>query len=248
MRRTTDNHGQIHRAAFTLMELLVVIAIMAIISTVAVSGYFGLMRAASYSAAHDNVYNTLALTRQRAVIDGKVTSFMILNATNYVVVRAAGRISHFDKDNYAFDAYSALSNAVSQANKRIEIYNLDADPARAGKSKQVLILEVALTLEDPTLPSTDPDFRYVVPGFRFEGTGKDFFAIGDRYGFALHAQQALPRGYLFKDYPGEVRFNNDGSCAEEKTVIVEETIRKQNSIALKIKISGTIEDNSAVQK
>lgn len=230
------------RAAFTLMELLVVIAIMAVISTIAVGGYFGMIRAAAYSSAHDNVYNTLSLARQRAVIDGKVTSVMILNATNYVVVRAIGRISHVDND-VAHDAYTDLSGAVTPTGKKIGIYNLDAEDSKKGVVKQVRIEDAALGLTDPTDGS-----GFNVKGYRFAGAGKDFFVVGDRYGFALHSQQSLPRGYLFANSPQEVRFKNDGSCVTEITITVTEKIRPANDINLTIDTSGAIEDNSKVNK
>lgn len=238
-------------AAFTLMELLVVIAIMAIISTIAVGGYFGMIRAAAYSAARDNVYNTLSLTRQRSVIDGKVTSFMILDATNYVVVRAVGRISHIDK-NVAFDAYTDLSGAeTKEAGKQIEIYNLDAKDFKNGTFKRVTIQPADLSLRDPTVPDSEPYDKknYNVSGYRFVGAGGDFFAVGDRYGFALHSQQSLPRGFLFTDSPQEIRFKEAGSCDADKTVTLAEKIRKdKNYIKLMIKKSGEIVDNSAVKK
>ena len=58
------------RAAFTLMELLVVMSIMLIVSTILVAGYFGMTRAASYTAAETDVFNHLQLARQRASLDG----------------------------------------------------------------------------------------------------------------------------------------------------------------------------------
>lgn len=241
--RPGDNRG------FTLMELLVVIAIMAIISTVAIGGYFGLVRAASYSAAHDTVYNTLALTRQRAVIDGKVTSFVIMNATNYVVVRAAGRITHSSTD-YSFDAYSDLKGAVSPDKTKIDIYNLDSDSAKMGERRRVTIKETEISLKDPTVPDSASydEKNYKVLGYSFDGAGDDFFKAGDRYGFALHSIQSLPRGYIFTDKVGEVRFNSDGSCNDAKTITIVEKIKKKNEIKFLVKTTGEIEDGSLVKK
>ncbi len=251
MRTDTDRHGQARTgtdavrrtarrgAGFTLMELLIVIAIMAIISTVAVGGYFGMMRAAAYSSAHAGVYNTLLLAKQRAVIDGKVTSLMILNATNYVVVRAVGRISHVDA-GVAHDAYSDLSGALGT----IDVFNLDSTGGGAFK-KVTISRAIELRLKD------EMGAPYTVPeGYRFEGAGAGFFLEGDRYGFALHGVQALPRGYLFTGaLPREVRFNVDGSrikpdSAPLEPITIEETIRKENKIRFEVAASGTVTDKS----
>ncbi len=275
MRSDTDRHGQQRTgtdsartapsrtpsaaparrpAGFTLMELLIVIAIMAIISTAAIGGYFGMQRSAAYSAAHDNVYNTLTLAKQRAVIDGKVTSLMILSPTNYIVVRAAGRITlPTPGANAAFDVYSDLSGALycdlpdhdlrSDCPKKIDIYNLETD--NQGAKRSVAIHRtLRAELRD------ERGVRYTVAeAFRFDGAGDDFFAVGDRYGFALHEQQALPRGYLFTGQtPQEIRFNTDGSCPEKRIITIEEKIRRSNKIEFEVAVSGTITDKSTVRK
>lgn len=229
------------RAGFTLMELLVVITIMGLISTIAVSSYFGITRAAAYSASHDTLYNTLVLTKQRAVIDGKATSLVILNASEYIVVRAVGRISHVGTDNSS-DAYTDLSGAVSA--EPSEIYNLDAPSTLATISQTVTISTWILDITDP-FTSTD----YNATAYKFSGAGSSFFAVGDRYGFALHSKQVLPRGYNFTNsvaFPQEVRFNPDGSCAGDNEIVVVEKIRPSNQIKFTIEASGTVNDTSSV--
>ena len=224
-------------AGFTLMELLVVITIMALISTIAVSSYFGITRAAAYSASHDNLYNTLVLTKQRAVIDGKMTSLVILNASEYTVVRAVGRISAVETV-CSYDAYSDLSGAVSTTAS--EIYNLDST---------LTTISQTVTISAELLGITDPftGTAYPATAYKFAGAGSSFFAVGDRYGFALHSKQVLPRGYTFDPpYPQEVRFNPDGSCADAKEIVVVEKIRPSNQIKFAVAASGTVTDNSSV--
>lgn len=232
--------GRPSRAGFTLMELLVVITIMGLISTIAVSSYFGITRAAAYSASHDNLYNTLVLTKQRAVIDGKMTSLVILNASEYIVVRAVGRISHVETGNSS-DAYSDLSGAVST--EASEIYNLETNT--------LTTISKTVTISVWTIPIPDPftGVDYDATAYKFTGAGAGFFAVGDRYGFALHSKQVLPRGYTFAPpFPQEVRFNPDGSCAvaDKIDVVVFEKIRPSNQIKFTIAASGTVTDNSAV--
>ncbi|MBM4164947.1 MAG: type II secretion system protein [Lentisphaerae bacterium] len=225
------------RAGFTLMELLVVITIMGLIATIAVSSYFGITRAAAYSAAHDNLYNTLILTKQRAVIDGKVTSLVILSPDEYVAVRAVGRISHVETDNSS-DAYADLSGAVAAG---VEVYNLDATSATI--SQTVTISAWTLDISDPFNSAPTP---YPATAYKFAGAGSSFFTVGDRYGFALHSKQSLPRGYAFEApaFPQEVRFNPDGSCAQADVIVVKETIRPSNTITFTIAGSGTVTDTS----
>jgi prepilin-type N-terminal cleavage/methylation domain-containing protein len=235
--------GRPARAGFTLMELLVVITIMGMISTIAVSSYFGVTRAAAYSASHDNVYNTLVLTKQRAVIDGKTTSLVILNASEYTVVRAVGRVSGVEA-SCSYDAYADLSGAVSTG---VEIYNLDAS---APTNMTVTIsFESSFGMRDP-FAGVD----YPATAYKFAGAGSSFFAVGDRYGFALHSKQVLPRGYTFEaaeapapPFPQEVRFNPDGTCATVNAIVIVEKIRPSNRIEFEIKASGTVIDNSAVR-
>jgi prepilin-type N-terminal cleavage/methylation domain-containing protein len=232
--------GRPSRAGFTLMELLVVITIMGLISTIAVSSYFGITRAAAYSASHDNLYNTLVLTKQRAVIDGKMTSLVILNASEYIVVRAVGRISHVETGNSS-DAYSDLSGAVSTESS--EIYNLETNT--------LATISKTVTISTWTLPIPDPftGVDYLATAYKFTGAGAGFFAVGDRYGFALHSKQVLPRGYNFTNsvaFPLEVRFNPDGSCADANEIVVVEKIRSSNKITFEIEASGTVNDKSSV--
>ena len=227
------------RAGFTLMELLVVITIMGIITTIAVSSYFAVTRAAAYSASHDTLYNTLVLTKQRAVIDGKMTSLIILNASEYIVVRAVGRISHVETGNSS-DAYSDLSGAVST--EASEIYNLETNT--------LTTISKTVTISVWTIPIPDPftGVDYFATAYKFTGAGAGFFAVGDRYGFALHSKQVLPRGYTFAPpFPQEVRFNPDGSCAVAKTIVVAEKIPSSNNkITFEIEASGNVKDNSSV--
>jgi type II secretory pathway pseudopilin PulG len=223
------------------MELLVVITILGLISTIAVSSYFGITRAAAYSAAHDNLYNTLVLTKQRAVIDGKVTSLVILSPDEYVAVRAVGRISHVET-GASYDAYADLSGAVSAG---VEVYNLDATSATISQTVTISQTET-LAMDDPFNSAPTP---YPATAYKFAGAGSSFFTVGDRYGFALHSKQILPRGYNFTNsvaFPQEVRFNPDGSCAQADVIVVVETIRPSNRITFTIAASGTVTDTSTV--
>ena len=58
------------RRGFSLLELLAVMSIMAMLSTLAVTSYFGAIRGMASRGAKKHFQNTLLLARQRACIDG----------------------------------------------------------------------------------------------------------------------------------------------------------------------------------
>ena len=85
---------------FTLIELMVVMGLMILISSIVVSGTFGMTRSSSYRVAEDIVFNTLQMARQRACTDGKrvIVAFMVDRSDNYEdnalsIVEATGTIT-----------------------------------------------------------------------------------------------------------------------------------------------------------
>ncbi|MDD4621790.1 MAG: type II secretion system protein [Kiritimatiellae bacterium] len=99
------------RSGFSLLELLAVMSIMAMLSTVAVTGYFSAVRGMARRSAVKHLVNTLVLARQRACLEGARISVMLYNENtgddeqgsaavvpSYVVCKEIGTISNISGD------------------------------------------------------------------------------------------------------------------------------------------------------
>ncbi|NLF23967.1 MAG: type II secretion system protein [Lentisphaerae bacterium] len=197
-------HGR--RAAFTIMELLVVMAIMITISTIVVSSYFGMTRAASYHAAENSVLKALQLARQRACLDGTPVQFMLIDSNSYVLVHGAGELTQ-DMDSKVnaegrhtfYDTY-ADHHAVTNDNSNLRVWNMTQNVY----ADDVTIRVAERTNEDyPGVPNPN-DAAYQHRGLttilevKLPAAGQwSRWKKGDRYGFELHPRQMLPNGFFF---------------------------------------------------
>ena len=155
------------RAAFTLMELLVVMSIMLIVSTILVAGYFGMTRAASYTAAETDVFNHLQLARQRASLDGTRVFFLLIDSNSYVLVHGAGTLTK-DMDSKTFggrhrfyDAYADLHEAWRSVRAAVDTDQHGAVFADVGPEHGEVLLVVVAAHDDQDLAAIDlrPDLR-----------------------------------------------------------------------------------------
>ena len=144
MRRNREKSG------FTLLELLTVIAIMALLSTFAVTSYFGAIRGMTRRSAIKHLVNTLELAKQRAAMEGVNVSVLIYNemtglqnneetyAPSYVIVRELGRVTYEDQPNRIYDeftpldSYYTVSKSADELKKRarfesIRLYNMEGE-------------------------------------------------------------------------------------------------------------------------
>ena len=99
------------RSGFSLLELLAVMSIMAMLSTVAVTGYFSAVRGMARRSAVKHLVNTLVLARQRACIEGARISVMLYNENtgvpSYVVCKEIGTVSK-KSGNQLIDEFETL--------------------------------------------------------------------------------------------------------------------------------------------
>lgn len=204
---------------FTLIELLTVMAIMALLSTVVVSSYFGIMRGAATRAAGQHLKATIDFTRQRACTDGTSTYLWFLGSNAYAVCRQAGVVSEFEYPTYIIDYYTDLTvfeDTLSYAGTRV--YNLDKDTrfeirsdSSAGTSYRV---------------KKNPTGGWMIPLKAIGSVSSPAWASGDRYGWEIQPRRTLPLGFVFeKDDYGYIRFDPDGSLAtgsEDEIRIIEE--------------------------
>jgi len=242
------------KQAFTLMELLVVMSIMLIISTILVAGYFGMTRAASYTAAETDVFNHLQLARQRASLDGTRVFFMLIDSNSYVLVHGVGELTAdmaqattpAGKHRF-YDAYADLQTFTNDAS-RVRVWNMDKN----------------VYGDDATVDATGDETLDAYPGSAeryardtcmFEarlqnGTKYDQWKKGDCYGFELYPRQVLPKGFFFDLGTAKsltIVFKPDGTAGQLKiggdvdnvdtTVTVFEKITTGDKGEIKIKVA-----------
>ena len=190
-------------SAFTLLELLVVMSIMLVIATILVAGYFGMTRAASYTAAETDVFNHLQLARQRASLDGTRVFFLLIDSNSYVLVHGTGQLtSDMDKNINAngkhvfYDAYADLHEITNKAS-RVRAWNM-------GKNIYGDNVNIGMASDGPlpTFPGSAAGTKYYRETFWFEvdlpvAAQWSQWKQGDRYGFELYPRQVLPKGFYF---------------------------------------------------
>lgn len=192
------------------MELLVVMAIMITISTIVVSSYFGMTRAASYHAAENSVLKALQLARQRACLDGTPVQFMLIDSNSYVLVHGAGELTSDMDDEvdeegrrrYTFYDSYADHHAVTNNKSGLRVWNMTRNVY--ADDVTIRVPEDPPAVEDyPGVPNPK-DAAYLhkrlTTALKVKlpaGGTVDDWKQGDRYGFELHPRQMLPNGFFF---------------------------------------------------
>ena len=233
---------------FSLLELLVVIAIMALLSTLAVTSYFGAVRGMAASSAKRHFESTLRLARQRACIDGTRVSLMVFNEIGsykdnsttvkdwipaYVVCKELGRIS-FVGNNLLYDEFNDLDKLFGVQPLTAEII----DDSKIGDIKLYNLTIGSWTMIRPYVISStqegDSTLLYSnatkpISAYAFQGKSASW-KVGDAYGVEVTPVQKLPKGFTFASL-GEndtavqyVTFMPDGSAkaGKEFTIIGDE--------------------------
>jgi prepilin-type N-terminal cleavage/methylation domain-containing protein len=246
------------RAAFTLMELLVVMSIMLVISSILVAGYFGMTRAASYTAAETDVFNHLQLARQRASLDGARVFFMLLDSNSYVLVHGVGQLTS-DMDNKTtgkgfhsfYDAYADLHEITNDAS-RVRVWNMD-------KNVYGNDVNISMAEEGPiaAYPGGETYFRNTCLFHVKLPSAGQFrkWKQGDRYGFELYPRQVLPKGFyfdlvgaqenvsiVFKPDGTSGLVGKDGAIIDQNTdiSIFEKITKGKNEIKITVQADGSI--------
>lgn len=233
-------HPPRRHSAFTLLELLIVIAIMVFISTITVINIFGNMRAASYNAVANDVFDALVLARQHACLDGKTTWFYLSDSNHYVIVRIVGTITDSSVGGtFLFDPYTDASDI----GPGLKLFNM-----LTGESVTVITNQYVPNWNGYNLVVT-PNTWSVDP------------TNGLAYGIALHDEKEVPRGfYLSTTLTGTITppnnarvvFLPDGTVAQTgagviQTFSVVEKIREgqaTNRVIFVIEPNGRIHRGS----
>lgn len=203
-----DQMKKISKSGFTLIELLMVMLLMVLVTTITVSGSFGMSRAASYTAAQDVVYNTLQNARQKACLDGKRVFVVLQDNETMLVVEGVGTVT--GKGTGGIYDRTATFRIPQPTSSRPgpTVWNLSTGAhvknvfTRTANSNN----EDCYWVEDEEdIPCVDEsqdgrfsDFRF---GYRHcnitVSSGNPFSSwnIGDAYGFEVMPAKKMPKGF-----------------------------------------------------
>jgi type II secretory pathway pseudopilin PulG len=189
------------RDAFTLIELVAVMGIILMMTLVVVGSYVGITRAIAARSGINQLSNAVMLTRQHACMDGRRTYLFILNESEFVICRRAGRVTSkedpwSDPDTgakyYPFrDAYSDLGSYINELDQQkggLRVYDFDlndprpyADVGNLTNSAQLgWVVRLSRTSK-----------------FSVDLTKAEAFQAGHNYGIEVYSRRSLPRGYTF---------------------------------------------------
>lgn len=214
------------KIGFTLLELLTVMAIMALLSTFAVTSYFGAIRGMTRRSAIKHFANTLVLAKQRATMEGAGISVLIYNemtgiqndekqiVPSYVIVRELGRVTKVSEKTI-YDEFTDLASYFDTQSEKedsnedddyssIRLYNIDQ-----ASWKEVYPKAFKLSTELKYLASSGND---LIPSSRSlniyglkehkkvpQGTASDvLWKVGDRYGIEVSSPNSLPKNFYFQ--------------------------------------------------
>ena len=205
------------RNGFTLIELMVVMGLMVLISSIVVSGSFGMTRSSSYRVAESTVFNTLQMARQLACTDGKRVVVAFADKDNALsVVVATGTIWEDVKGAYIQDRCANLAkytgSGVQVGGKSTNtVWNL-----RTGAKFSGFTLTSDKNIEPQRIPGGGNDkYAYAVSQLTpRSGFDKSFWKKGDPYGFQVTQPLVLPKGF-------KIGFGSVGSSPGGRLLVFE---------------------------
>ncbi len=213
------------RGGFTLIELMVVMGLMILISSIVVSGSFGMTRSSSYRVAEDIVYNTLQMARQRACTDGKrvVVAFAMERGGTYEdnalsVIEATGTITEDVVGSYIADRCANLSKYAGtgvavNVDSTNTVWNLRTGASFTGFS---VVRKDDITYKRESIPGGGGDkYQYTVTQLQSKKSlDKNFWKKGDAYGFQIAQSQTVPKGF-------KIGFGSVGVSPADKLLVFE---------------------------
>lgn len=214
---------------FTLIELMVVMGLMILISSIVVSGTFGMTRSASYRAAENVVYNALQAARQQACTDGKRVIVAFVNdrggtdeANALSIIEATGTITEDVSGNYIQDRCANLAkytgsgvvSSGSDTKNADTVWNLRTGASFSGFT---ITRSDDVTYKMEPIPGGGTEkYRYTVTRIepKNDKLAQNFWAKGDPYGFQITQSQTLPRGF-------KIGFGAPGASPAGKLLVFE---------------------------
>lgn len=211
------------RRGFTLVELIAVIGIIALMSTLVLGGFSGILGAISSDSCENTFRRAISRARQEACVTGKETFVWVTGVRSFVVVRAASTITD-SKDggsvSFAPSWYrkKGEESSVSVKDKDvIWIVDEDADLADAqeqhrfdSNASDADLQRYVDSYEGVYVFDMDgaawarvkypPWYEFSIDAWVF-GIRKDFpngkFKARSAYGWSVMPEQHLPAGFVF---------------------------------------------------
>lgn len=197
------------------MELLAVMAIMGILSTLAVTGYFSAVRSMARRRAVSNLMAALMQARQRACIDGTLTSLVCYNVKSeatssdlktitptYVVCKALGRVTSIagGKIGDEFTPLDTIFNMGASNFGSRRLYNLSPRPGTGWTDVRAGV-EIDAYLGDLKSPLSDDNFENPKLLWCFNkapgGVDSAGWQVGDMYGVDVSPPASFPKNVFF---------------------------------------------------
>ena len=222
------------RRGFTLVELIAVIGIIALMSTLVLGGFSGILGAISSDSCENTFRRAVSRARQEACVTGKETFVWVTGVRSFVVVRAASTITD-SKDggsvSFAPSWYrkKGEESSVSVKDKDvIWIVDEDADLADAqeqhrfdSNASDADLQRYVDSYEGVYVFDMDgaawarvkypPWYEFSIDAWVF-GIRKDFpngkFKARSAYGWSVMPEQHLPAGFVFDVFGGIVLERN----------------------------------------
>ncbi len=213
---------------FSLLELLAVMSIMGLLTTLAVTSYFGAARGMARRGAIKHMVNTLTLARQRACMDNSRVSVVLYNEVSgildadsggtqtavipsYVVCKEVGKIS-LVTGNYLVDEFNALDTMFTTAKLEnsasykggFRVYNL-SEGGFSFVFPWVVNSEAMIQgRQSPYKPRPIADTRINAWCFEINRNvpvreDGNQWNVGDSYGVEAAPVQTLPKLFEFKE-------------------------------------------------
>ncbi|MFA7172822.1 MAG: type II secretion system protein [Kiritimatiellia bacterium] len=210
---------------FSLLELLAVLSIMGLLTTLAVTSYFGAARGMARRGAVKHLVNTITLARQRACMDNARVSVVLYNEVSgivdadlggsemavipsYVLCKEVGKIS-FVSGGRLVDEFNALDTIFSTNNLSTDykggfrLYNL-SNIEEGGFSfvkpwvvRSKGIIKGQSAYEPRTGPNGDDINAWCFEINTTFANQKGKWRVGDSYGVEAAPIQTLPKLFEF---------------------------------------------------